>query len=88
MSMERCWSCSDPVDTDDDPDCYVTVGRDDRGRPDERCYCELCREENFVWCDKGEHWVEPEDMYNDSEWCANCTEIAADALHDAQTGDR
>ncbi len=46
MSMDRCCRCNDPVDTDDDVDCYVVVGGIDAdGIPwDHECVCERGRD--------------------------------------------
>lgn len=38
MSMDRCNLCSDPVDTDEDTDCYFVAGQQGN------CVCERCRE--------------------------------------------
>lgn len=41
MSMCRCDSCSRPIDSDDDPDCFI-----DTSPTTTACLCQGCREEN------------------------------------------
>jgi hypothetical protein len=43
MSMDVCHDCDRPVDTDDDPDCYIEVGNM-RRLTQTICVCEPCRE--------------------------------------------
>jgi hypothetical protein len=44
MSWDRCKNCDRPVNTDDDPDCYIEVGNM-RKQTTTECICEPCREE-------------------------------------------
>lgn len=44
MSMDRCSGCDRPIDTDDDPECYVEVGNMRRLHKT-ICLCEFCRDE-------------------------------------------
>lgn len=39
MSMDICADCTNPVDSDDDPECYV-----DTSPTSTVCLCERCRE--------------------------------------------
>ena len=45
MSMDTCCQCGNPVDTDEDVDCYVVVGGIDADGIawDYECTCEPCR---------------------------------------------
>jgi len=81
VSWDRCEYCRELVNTDDSPDCYVTVGTDSRGRPDEICVCGQCAEFRFRWCEAGTHWVGPQDMSETPDLCANCEVAHADEGH-------
>ena len=41
MSMARCDSCSDPIDSDDDPDCFIETSPTTTV-----CRCKWCRDED------------------------------------------
>ena len=43
MSMCICEACDAPIDSDDDPDCFVEVGNM-RRMTFTKIYCESCRE--------------------------------------------
>ena len=47
MSMDRCSSCLELVDTDDDPEAYVEVGNM-RRQTETICLCYGCREARIV----------------------------------------
>ena len=43
MSIDRCYKCSELVDTDYDPECYLETKCGDQ------CYCEPCRTAIIAW---------------------------------------
>ncbi len=47
MSIDRCATCSCPVDTDEEPEAYGPDG-------DDECRCASCREE--LWEGQLEDW--------------------------------
>lgn len=54
MSMIRCDSCSELIDSDDDPSCFVEVGNM-RSQTKDMVLCESCRDR------LDEHVTEPPD---------------------------
>ena len=47
MSIDTCKDCGDPVDTDNDTDCYVYVGNYKRLH-DTICLCPRCRDKHYT----------------------------------------
>ncbi len=47
MSMDRCQQCSNLVDTDDDPECYIQPMPDGSEKELDGCRCESCRESYY-----------------------------------------
>lgn len=50
MSMCVCEVCDGPIDSDDDPECFVYVGNYKRLHG-ERIMCGLCRERYWEECE-------------------------------------
>jgi hypothetical protein len=76
MSCDRCWKCSEIVDTDGDPDCYIPFHS--LGRTEYYCYCEPCRDEHFAICDHCGEYVGHDEIVPGTEWCSDCTDAEVD----------